>query len=52
MVYAAKTLAATMIDLYTDAKMMEAVQAEFGEKTRSQVYKPYIPDGPPPLPTR
>jgi aminobenzoyl-glutamate utilization protein B len=52
MIYAAKTLAATMIDLCEDAKMREAVQAEFREKTRSQVYKPYIPEGPPPLPTR
>jgi aminobenzoyl-glutamate utilization protein B len=52
MMYAAKALAATMIDLYEDAKVREEVQAEFREKTRSQIYKPYIPEGPPPLPTK
>jgi len=29
---------------------VEAIQAEFKEKTRGFVYKPYISDGPPPLP--
>ena len=47
---AAKTLAATMIDLFEDASARESVQAEFREKTRGHVYKPYIPDGPPPVP--
>ena len=50
MVYAAKTLAATMVDLFEDDKAREAVQAEFKEKTKGEVYKPYIPDGPPPIP--
>ncbi len=47
---AAKALAATMIDLFEDASARESVQAEFREKTRGHVYKPYIPDGPPPVP--
>lgn len=50
MVYAAKTLAATMVDLFQDEKAREAIRAEFKEKSKSQPYKPYIPDGPPPLP--
>jgi aminobenzoyl-glutamate utilization protein B len=50
MAYAAKALAATMIDLFEDQKAREAIQAEFKEKTKGHVYKPYIPDGPPPLP--
>jgi aminobenzoyl-glutamate utilization protein B len=50
MVYAAKVLAATMVDLFEDAKAREAIQAEFKEKTRGHVYKPYVPAGPPPLP--
>lgn len=47
LVYAAKALAATMVDLFEDAKTLQAVQAEFREKTKGVVYKPFIPDGPP-----
>jgi len=50
MVYAAKVLAATMVDLFEDEKAREAIRAEFTEKTRGEVYKPYVPEGPPPLP--
>jgi hypothetical protein len=39
-----------MVDLFEDAKTREAIQAEFKEKTKGHVYKPYIPDGPPPAP--
>ena len=52
LVYAAKVLAATMVDLFEDAKTLQAIQAEFREKTKGVVYKPFIPDGPPPLPKR
>jgi aminobenzoyl-glutamate utilization protein B len=52
MVYAAKVLAATMIDLYENPDTRRAIQAEFKEKTKGHVYKGYIPDGPPPVPTR
>jgi aminobenzoyl-glutamate utilization protein B len=47
---AAKALAATMVDLFEDRKTREAIQAEFKEKTKGEVYKPYIPAGPPPVP--
>jgi aminobenzoyl-glutamate utilization protein B len=50
MLHAAKILAATMVDLFEDAKTREAIQAEFKEKTKGHIYKPYIPDGPPPVP--
>jgi aminobenzoyl-glutamate utilization protein B len=50
MAHAAKALAATAVDLFEDDRTREAVRAEFREKTRGEVYKPYIPDGPPPLP--
>ncbi|MBI2956115.1 MAG: amidohydrolase, partial [Acidobacteria bacterium] len=50
LVLAAKTLAATMVDLFEDASEREAIRAEFAEKTKGHVYKGYIPDGPPPLP--
>jgi aminobenzoyl-glutamate utilization protein B len=47
LVYAAKVLAATMVDLFEDAKTVAAIQAEFKEKTKGVVYKPFIPEGPP-----
>jgi aminobenzoyl-glutamate utilization protein B len=50
LVLAAKTLAATAVDLLADAGAREAVQAEFRESTKGFVYRPYIPGGPPPLP--
>jgi aminobenzoyl-glutamate utilization protein B len=50
LVLAAKTLAATMVDLFEDPAARGAVRKEFEEKTKGVVYKPYIPDGPPPLP--
>jgi aminobenzoyl-glutamate utilization protein B len=50
MLYAAKALALTMIDLFEDPAKREAIRAEFREKTKGQVYKGYIPDGPPPVP--
>lgn len=51
MVYAAKTLAATMVDLFEKEKLREAIRAEFKEKKKDHVFKPYIPAGPPPVPT-
>ncbi|MDZ7360432.1 MAG: amidohydrolase [candidate division KSB1 bacterium] len=51
MLHAAKVLAATMVDLFDDVKTREAIKAEFKEKTKGHVYKPYIPDGPPPVTT-
>jgi aminobenzoyl-glutamate utilization protein B len=50
LVYAAKALAATMVDLFEDQKSREEIQAEFKEKSKGEVYKPYVPDGPPPVP--
>jgi aminobenzoyl-glutamate utilization protein B len=43
-------MAATMIDLFENGQTREAIRAEFKEKTKGHVYKPYIPAGPPPLP--
>jgi len=52
LVYAAKAMAATMVDLYEEPLTVQAIQAEFKEKTKGIVYKPFIPEGPPPLPKR
>jgi len=48
MLYAAKTLSATMVDLMRDSAAREAVRAEFAKQTDGFTYKPYIPEGPPP----
>jgi hypothetical protein len=39
-----------MVDLLDDPAAREAVRAEFAKKTEGFVYKPYVPDGPPPVP--
>jgi aminobenzoyl-glutamate utilization protein B len=50
MVYAAKALAASMVDLYEEPEQLAAVQREFKDETKGFKYKFYIPDGPPPVP--
>jgi aminobenzoyl-glutamate utilization protein B len=52
MLYAAKVLAATAIDLYSNSKTRDAVRAEFAKATQGQTYKSYVSEGPPPLPQR
>jgi aminobenzoyl-glutamate utilization protein B len=51
MLHASRTLAATMVDLYMDPGAREAIRKEFDQKTKGSVYKPYIPDGPPTIPS-
>ncbi|MGH9858676.1 MAG: hypothetical protein ACRD5F_01500 [Candidatus Acidiferrales bacterium] len=50
MMLAAKTLAATMVDLFEDAETRSAIRAEFDAATKGHAYKPYVPAGAPPLP--
>ena len=50
MVYAAKALAATMVDLYENPEQLAAVKQEFEEKTVDFTFELSIPDGPPPIP--
>ena len=50
MLHAAKTIAVTAVDLFQDAKLREEIRTEFAGQTRGFVYKPWIPDGPPPIP--
>jgi aminobenzoyl-glutamate utilization protein B len=52
MIYAAKALAATMVDLFRDDAARAAIRKEFEEQTKGQVYQGYIPPGPPPIPGR
>jgi aminobenzoyl-glutamate utilization protein B len=50
MTFAAKTLAATMVDLFEQPDRRAEIRREFAESTQGVVYKGYIPEGPPPLP--
>ena len=50
MVYAAKALAITAVDLFVDPALREAMRAEFTKQTQGFVYKPWVPAGPPPIP--
>jgi aminobenzoyl-glutamate utilization protein B len=50
MLYAAKALAITAIDLFEDAAKRDAIRAEFAKQTAGFVYKPWVPAGPPPIP--
>jgi aminobenzoyl-glutamate utilization protein B len=51
MIYAARALAATMVDLFENPEQRAAIAQEFEEKTRDSDFRLYIPDGPPPIPT-
>lgn len=50
LVRAAKTLAATMVDLYERPDVLQEVRAEFAVKKGDVKFRAYVPDGPPPLP--
>jgi aminobenzoyl-glutamate utilization protein B len=50
MLQAAKTLAATMVDLYEQPAALAAVQAEFKARKGDVEFISYVPAGPPPLP--
>jgi aminobenzoyl-glutamate utilization protein B len=50
LVLAAKTLAATMVDLYEQPAALAAVRDDFEARKGDVVYQAWIPDGPPPLP--
>ena len=48
-VYAAKALSMTAVDLFTDAKLLAAVKQEFKERKGDYQYVGLLPPGPPPL---
>jgi len=52
MLLAAKSLSMTMIDLFESDPLIKEVRAEFVQRKGRQSYKPYIPDGPPPVPQK
>jgi len=49
MIYAAKSLATTMVDLFMDPLLRQNIRQEFERRKGSEVWVPMIPEGPPPL---
>ena len=49
MVYAAKALSMTMVDLFTDRTLLESVKEEFKTRKGSYQYEAMLPPGPPPV---
>ena len=49
MVYAAKALSMTMVDLFEEEKLREEIKEEFKERKGDYEYKGIVPDGPPPV---
>jgi aminobenzoyl-glutamate utilization protein B len=52
LVYASKALALTMVDLFENEQLRNAIRAEFEKNKNGFVYKAYLPDGPPPVPVK
>ncbi|TAI48621.1 amidohydrolase [Flagellimonas allohymeniacidonis] len=49
MVYAAKAMGMTMVDLFEDDKLVEKVKAEYIQRKGDEVYEAIVPEGPPPI---
>lgn len=49
MIHAAKALSMTAVDLFENPGSVEKIKAEFKQRKGDEVYKPIIPDGPPPI---
>lgn len=47
--YAAKAMGMTMVDLFTDPKLVEQVKAEYLDRKGKEVYEAIVPEGPPPI---
>jgi len=48
MLFAAKAMSFTMLDMFENEKLRNEVKAEFLKKKGTEVYVPMIPDGAPP----
>jgi aminobenzoyl-glutamate utilization protein B len=51
MLHAAKALGMSMADLFESPKIVEKIKAEYRERKGNEIYKPMIPEGPPPIGT-
>lgn len=50
MLYAAKGLATTMIDIFENEKLRKDIRKEFDQRSNGETWKPMLPPGPPPVP--
>lgn len=50
LLFAAKSLGTTMIDLFENEKLRQDIKAEFIKRKGKEVWKAMLPDGPPPVP--
>lgn len=50
MLHAAKGLGMTIVDVFESEQLRKAVRAEFDKRKNGVVYKPYLSEGPPPIP--
>ncbi len=49
MTYASKAMAMTMLDLFENPKLVDAVKAEYKERKGDAIYEAIVPAGPPPV---
>ena len=49
MLFAAKSLSATMVDLFENEKLRNDIRAEFDKRKGAEIWKPMLPEGPPPV---
>jgi len=50
MLFAAKSLGTTMVDLFENEILRKEIRAEFDKRKGNEVWKAMLPDGPPPVP--
>ena len=52
MLYSSKAMSMTMLDLFENPDLVQKVKEEYKERKGDVVYKPIIPEGPPPIPNK
>ena len=50
MIFAAKALAMTMVDVFEDEQLRKDIREEWVERVGDYQYAPIVPEGPPPVP--
>ena len=50
MLFAAKSLSTTMVDLFENEKLRQDIRKEFEQRKGNEVWKAMLPEGPPPVP--
>ena len=50
MLFAAKSLGTTIVDLFENEQLRKDIRKEFEQRKGKEVWKAMLPDGPPPVP--